>query len=106
MNRRNVADLLSNLRTIQSPVEPRFDEPLYNEVLVFFALVIVKNMEINIDAMKPRYTCSEHVVPISFVNNFVKQSPIGKKFDETNDCQCKYTFCQLVLYLLASCRRF
>ena len=54
---------------IRDTVEPRFNEPLYNEVLgitIFVAPVIrVKYMEKNLDTTKPRY--SEHILPVSWL---------------------------------------
>ena len=48
-------------------MEPRYNEPLYNEVLgiikkKFFAPVIVEFMKKNLDITEPHY--NEHIVPV------------------------------------------
>ena len=55
-------------------LEPRYNEPLYNKVLVITNDIVrpkvVKYMEKNLDIMKPRYSKHILAVPWPFVNFF------------------------------------
>ena len=82
-------------------MEPQFNEPPYNEVFgITNDIPPPSNSEIY--GKERRYMQRNLVIanifrqsPGPLLNggsNVVKQSPIGKNFDETTECQCKYSF--------------
>ena len=58
-----------SLRDSQSKVEPRYNEPLHQDVLgktnKFFTPVVIKDMKKNVDITKPRY--SKQILPVAWV---------------------------------------